>query len=120
VLVADQAYWEANKMSNTNGDWPVSVLAIAKGATRTTNLLIFNDTFGGTTINVTWEVHADSPTGTIGATGTVAVEVPLASMATKSITMTAPTSGTKCYLVLPAQKNGTTLFEETDEWFTLQ
>ena len=53
VLVADQAYWEANKMSNANGDWPVSVPAIAKGATRTTNLLIFNDTFGGTTINVT-------------------------------------------------------------------
>ena len=73
-------------MSNTNGDWPASVPAIAKGASRTTNLLIFND----------------------------------ASMATKSITMTAPTSGTKCYLVLRAQKNETTLFEETDESFTLQ
>ena len=46
--------------------------------------------------------------------------MPLASMATKSITMTAPTSGTKCFLVLRAQKNGTTLFEETDESFTLQ
>jgi hypothetical protein len=120
VLVADQSYWESNKMSNTNGDWPATVPAIAKGATRTTNLLIFNDTFAGTAINVTWEVHADSATGTIGATGTLAVDVPLGSMATKSITMTAPTSGTKCYLVLRAQKNGTTLFEETDESFTLQ
>ena len=120
VLVADQSYWESNKMSNTNGDWPSSVPAIAKGATRTTNLLIFNDTFAGTAINVTWEVHADSTTGTIGATGTLAVDVPLASMVTKSITMTAPASGTKCYLVLRAEKNGTTLFEETDESFTLQ
>jgi hypothetical protein len=41
-------------------------------------------------------------------------------MVTKSIAMAAPTSGTKCYLVLRAQKNGTTLFEETDESFTLQ
>jgi len=36
------------------------------------------------------------------------------------ITFTAPTSGTKFYLVLRAQKNGTTVFEETDESFTLQ
>jgi hypothetical protein len=120
MLVADQSYWASATMSNTNGDWPASVPAIAKGASRTTNLLVFNDTFGGTTISVTWEVHADSPTGAIGASGTLAVDVPLASMATKSITMTAPTSGTKCYLVLRAQKNGATLFEETDESFTLQ
>ena len=64
--------------------------------------------------------RADSPTGTIGASGTLAIDVPLASMVTKSITMTAPTSGTTRYLVLRAQKNGTTLFEETDEAFTLQ
>ena len=120
VLVADQAYWESNKLSSTNGDWPSSVPAIAKGATRTTNLLIFNDTFAGTTIDVTWEVHADSATGTIGASGTLTVDVPLASMVTKSITITAPTSGAKCYLVLRAAKNGTILFEETDESFTLQ
>ena len=107
-------------LSNANGDWPASVPSIAKGATRATNLLILNDTFAGTTINVTWEVHADSATGTLGATGTLAVDVPLASMVTKSITITAPTSGTKCYLVLRAEKSGTTLFEETDESFTLQ
>jgi hypothetical protein len=114
------AYWEANKTSNANGDWPASIPTIAKGATRATTLLTFNDTFAGTSIDITWEVHADSATGTLGASGTLTVDVPLASMVTKSITMTAPTSGTKCYLVLRAQKNGTTLFEETDESFTLQ
>ena len=36
------------------------------------------------------------------------------------ITFTAPTSGTKFYLVLRAQKNGITVFEETDELFTVQ
>jgi hypothetical protein len=84
------------------------------------NLVIFNDTFEGTSVDVTWEVHADSATGTIGAMGTLTAEVPLGSMTTKSITMTAPNSGTKCYLVLRAQKNGATLFEETDESFNLQ
>jgi hypothetical protein len=120
VLVADKDYWEANKMSNSNGDWPSSVPAVAKGATRPTTLLIFNDTFSGTTVDVTWEVHSDTPIGTKGASGTFSVEVPFATMATKSVTITAPTSGTKFYLVLRAQKNGTTVFEETDEAFTLQ
>jgi hypothetical protein len=120
VLVADQAYWEAAKMSNTNGDWPATAPALAKGATRATTLLIFNDTFAGTAVDVTWEVHADSATGTTGTTGTFSVDVPLASMATKSVTITAPASGTKCYLVLRSQKNGTTVFEETSEVFNLQ
>jgi len=120
VLVADKDYWEANKMSNANGDWPSSIPALTKGATRATSLLIFNDTFAGTSIDVTWEIHSESASGTKGDSGTFTVEVPLATMATKSITITAPTSGTKFYLVLRAQKNGTTLFEETDESFTLR
>ncbi len=120
VLVADQAYWEAAKMSNTNGDWPATIPSIAKGATRATTLLIFNDTFSGTTVDVTWEVHTDSATGTLGATGTFSVDVPLASVATKSVMITAPASGTKCHLVLRAEKNGATVFQETDEVFNLQ
>jgi hypothetical protein len=40
-------------------------------------------------------------------------------MITQTINATAPSSGSKCYLVLRAQKNGTTLFEEDDESFTL-
>ena len=83
-------------------------------------LMVFNDTFAGTSIDVTWEIHSESASGTKGDSGTFTVEVPLATMATKSITITAPTSGTKFYLVLRAQKNGTTVFEETDESFTLQ
>ena len=120
VLVADQAYWASAKMSNTNGDWPASPPSLAKGATRATTLLIFNDTFSGTTVDVTWEVHADSATGTTAGSGMFSVDVPFGSMATKAVTITAPTSGSKAYLVLRAQKNGTTVFEETDQVFTLQ
>jgi hypothetical protein len=119
MLVADQAYWDAARMSNTNGDWPATVPSIAKGASRPTTLLIFNDTFSGTSVDVTWEVHTDSATGAMSGSGTFSVNVPLASMATKSITITAPTSGTKCFLVLKAQKSGVTVFREQDEVFTL-
>ena len=56
----------------------------------------------------------------VSPTGTFSVDVPLASMATKSITITAPASGTKCFLVLTAQKSAVTVFQEQDEVFTLQ
>ena len=107
-------------MSNTNGDWPSSIPAIAKGTTRPTTMLFFNHTFAGATIDVTWEVHSDSATETKGDSGTLTVDVPFATMATQSIAITAPKSGTKFYLVLRAQKNGTAVSEETDESFTLQ
>jgi hypothetical protein len=97
-----------------------SIAGAREGATRATTLLIFNDAFSGKTVDVTWEVHADSATGAVASSGTFSVDVPLASMATKSITLTAPASGAKCYLVLRPQKDGATLFQETDEVFNLQ
>jgi hypothetical protein len=119
VLVADQAYWEANKMSDSNGDWPASVPTLSTGATTQRTLLVFNDTFSGTAVTVIWEFHAGSATGAIASSGTLNVDVPLGSMATTTINATAPSSGSMGYLVLRAQKSGTTLFEEDDEAFNL-
>ena len=119
LLVADKDYWSANKMSNNNGDWPTTIPAMTKGSSASRTLLIFNDTFAGTAVSVTWEVHADSATGAIASMGTLNVDVPLGSMATQSINITAPAAGSKFYLVLRAQKNGTTVFEETGESFML-
>ncbi len=119
VLVADQAYWNANKMSDNTGTWPTVIPAMTKGDTASRTLAIFNDTFSGTAVSVIWEVHTDSATGTTASNGTLSLDVPLGSMATQSINITAPNSGSKFYLVLRAQKNGLTLFEETEESFTL-
>ena len=120
VLVADEDYWEANKMSDTNGDWPSAVPTLSSGATTQRTLLVFNDTFAGTTIMVIWEFRAGSATGAIASSGTVNVDVALGSAATTVINATAPTSAGNGYLVLRAQKDGTTLFEEDDETFALQ
>lgn len=124
MLVADEAYWEANKMSDNNGDWPVStsIPTLTKGSMSSRTLLIFNDTFSGASIDVTWEVHAGSPTGAIASMGTLSsLMVPLGTMATQTVNITAPTSGTQAYLVLRSQKSGTqtTVFEEDGEYFTL-
>jgi hypothetical protein len=120
LLVADLAYWEANKNSNGNGDWPVSMPSLTKGATSNRTLLVFNDTFSGTALNVSWELHADSPTGTIASMGSFDVDLALGSMAQQAITVTAPGSGTRAYLVVRSKKNGAIVFEDSAQVFTLK
>ena len=123
VLVADQAYWEANKLSDAAGHWPVpgptGTLALASGADAARTLLVFNDTFAGTSVTVTWEVHAGSATGAIASMGTFTADVPLGGRLTQPITIHTPATGTSCVLVLRAQKNGATVFEDTAQTFTL-
>jgi hypothetical protein len=119
VLVADQQYWQTNEMSDANGDWPTAVPTVSAGSTAMRTLLVFNDTFSGTTVDVTWEFHAGSATGTIASSGTLNLTVPLGSMVTQTVNVTAPSSGTTGFLVLRAQKNGVTLFEEDNEAFNL-
>jgi hypothetical protein len=53
------------------------------------------------------------------STDTFTLDVPLGSRAPHAITIHTPATGTKCYLVLRAQKGGVTLFEDTSETFTL-
>ena len=49
----------------------------------------------------------------------VRVTVQLGSMVQRSITIQAPATGTRCYLVLKAQKGGVTLFQDSAQSFTL-
>ena len=51
--------------------------------------------------------------------GMLNVEVPMGSVVAQPLSITAPATGSECYLVLRAQKAGVTLFEETAESFTL-
>jgi hypothetical protein len=120
VLVADMAYWEANKMSNDQGAWPVSIESVTAGARLTRQLVVFNDTFSGTSIDVSWEMHAGSAGGAISDQGTTKVEVPLGSHTTTSISVTAPSSGSSAVLVLQANKGGQAIFREDAETFNLR
>ncbi len=119
VLVADQAFWEANKMSNANGDWPVSRPALARDADAMRDLIIFNDTFAGTVVSVTWELRAGSSTGAVASMGTFMADVPLGSRVTHPITIHTPAGGASCVLVLRAQKDGAVVFEDTAQIFTI-
>jgi hypothetical protein len=120
VLVADMAFWMANRMSNTAGDWPIATETAAHGASLARQLLVFNDTFAGTAIDVAWEMRIDSATGAVDSQGAIQATVPLGQHVTLPLTVTAPATGTRGYLKLQASKDGQVIFREDAESFTLQ
>ena len=120
VLVADTRFWMANRMSNANGDWPIAIETAAPGAQLTRQLMVFNDTFDGTSVDVVWEVHADAADGPIASQGETTVSVPLGEHVTVPVDVTLPSSGTRAYLVLRSRKDGREIFVEDAEWFQLQ
>ena len=120
VAVADIAYWEANKSSDSSGAWPVSIEAVAKGTKLTRKLVVFNDTFSGTSVDVAWEMHAETADGAIADQGTTKLDIPLGSRTTTSISVTTPASGSNAVLVLQSSKNGQVIFRDDGEKLKLQ
>ncbi|MBS2962060.1 RICIN domain-containing protein [Actinocrinis puniceicyclus] len=121
IAALDLPYWSASGVSNSNGDFPLaaSVPSYAYGSTVTRNITVFNDDFAGTSVGFTWTAHLDQPTGTVIATGTSTLTIPLGSRVTQQVTFTAPASGSRIYLVLATSKSGTTTFSDAAEYFTL-
>jgi hypothetical protein len=120
LLVADLAYWNANRMSNPNGDWPSVTETVARGSQLNRTLMVFNDTFAGTTVDVAWEMRADSATGAISSQGQMSLQVPLGNRVQAAISATAPQVGTTAYLILRASKDGMELFRDDGEVLQLQ
>ena len=121
IAALDLPYWSASGVSDSNGDFPLSsaVPSYAYGSTVTRNITVFNDDFATTSVGFTWTAHLDQPTGTVIATGTTTLTIPLGSRLTQPVTFTAPASGSRIYLVLSTTKGGTTTFTDAAEYFTL-
>jgi hypothetical protein len=106
VLVADRDYWTANELSNQSGDWPSVSVALPRGVPTTRTLVVFNDTFAGTQLNVRWELREGSPTGPVAATQDLKLDVPLGQSIQQAITFTPPATDGPLFLVLTATKPG--------------
>ena len=106
VLVADQGYWNANKLSNTQGDWPSVTVSLPVDRSVTRTLEIFNDTFSGTSLQVKWQLRAGSATGPVVHARVLNVQVPLGGHVARQITFTTPNRAGPLYLVLSASKQG--------------
>jgi hypothetical protein len=65
-------------------------------------------------------MHQDSATGAMSGQGSMHLDIPLAGHATVTASVAAPSAGTTAVLVLQSSKDGTVLFRDDGELFTLQ
>ena len=120
VAVANVAYGNANRMSNANGDWPAAIESASRGARLSRQLVVFNDTFAGTAVDVSWEMHEGTAGGAIADQGSMRLAIPLAQRQTVTIGVTTPASGSAAVLVLQSSKDGRVIFRDDGQQFRLQ
>ena len=121
VAAIDLPYWSASGVSDSNGTFPLpqAVPGYAANSTVNRTISVFNDDFTGTAVGFAWSARLDSATGPVITSGNTTLTVPLGSKATQTVSFTAPSSGSRVYLVLSTSKAGTTVFSDAVEYFTL-
>src|SRR3954471_13606372 len=121
VAAVDLPFWSASGNSDSNGTFPLpqAVPSYARNATVTRTITVFNDDFTNTAVGFTWTARLDNPTGTVVASGSTALTVPLGSRITQPVSFTAPASGSRVYLQLSTTKSGSPVFTDAVEYFTL-
>ncbi|NUR62949.1 MAG: beta-galactosidase [Catenulispora sp.] len=121
IAAIDLPYWSASGVSDANGDFPLAqaVPAYSYGSTVTRTITVFNDDFSNTSVGFSWTAYLDQVGGTVIASGSTTLTVPLGSRVAQPVTFTAAASGSRMYLVLSTSKGGTTTFTDSAEYFTL-
>jgi hypothetical protein len=121
IAAIDLPYWSGSGASDANGDFPLpqAVPAYSSGSTVTRTITVFNDDFSNTSVAFAWTAYLNQVGGTVIASGTSTLTIPLGSRVTQPVTFTAPATGSRIYLVLSTSKSGTTTFSDSAEYFTL-
>jgi len=119
VAVADVAYWNANRMSNATGEWPAVIESANRGTRLSRQLVVFNDTFTGTAVDVSWEMHQGTADGPTADQGSMRLTIPLGQRQTVTIGVTTPATGSTAVLVLQSSKDGRVIFRDDGQLFRL-
>lgn len=120
VAVIDTAFWNANKLSNEAGAWPTTPAVIPSGST-TRQLTVFNDSFSGERLTVSWSLRAGSANGPRVARGSADLKVGLGSRQQYPLTFTVPATEQSLYLDITVTKPGQgTLFRDANTVFQVQ
>jgi hypothetical protein len=106
VAAIDTQFWDANKLSNAQGAWPAIEIPVPRGSLATRTLTLFNDTFQGKQLRVSWEIRSGSPAGKKDADGQFSADVPLGGHLEHQISFMAPKTQDRLYLVLSVSKPG--------------
>ena len=112
VAAVDTGFWDQNKLSNGAGEWPVAPSVIAAGE-NTRTLTVFNDTFTGTRLEVTWSLRQGAPDGAVVASGSLTPDIAPGDHAPVSISFTAPVTTDLLYLDIRVEKPGQGVLSRT-------
>ncbi|WP_328842202.1 RICIN domain-containing protein [Streptomyces europaeiscabiei] len=121
IAAVDLPYWSASGESDQDGNFPLpaAVDSYAHNSAVTRNITVFNDDLSGTSVGFTWTARLDRPDGTVIDSGNESLTIPLGSRVTRPISFTAPSSGSRVYLVLSTTKSGSTTFTDSVEYLNL-
>ncbi|MDX3690161.1 hypothetical protein PV726_07435 [Streptomyces europaeiscabiei] len=121
IAAVDLPYWSASGESDQDGNFPLpaAVDSYAHNSTVTRNITVFNDDLSGTSVGFNWTARLDRPDGTVIDSGNESLTIPLGSRVTRPISFTAPSSGSRVYLVLSTTKSGSTTFTDSVEYLNL-
>ena len=100
LLVVDGDYWNANKLSDQNGAWPVAPVTLPLNAEVTRTLSVFNDTLDSDQVSVEWELRQGSSAGAVVDSGSLDLAIPVGTDVDEDITFTTPGTSGDLYLVL--------------------
>jgi hypothetical protein len=121
VAAVDLPYWSASGESDSEGNFPIpaKVDSYAHNSTVNRNITVFNDDLSDTSVGFSWTARLDRPDGTVVASGNESLTIPLGSRVTRPISFTAPSAGSRVYLVLSTTKSGSTTFTDSVEYLNL-
>ena len=120
AAAVDTAFWDQNKLSNGAGEWPVAPTVIAAGA-NTRILTLFNDTFNGTRLDVSWSLRQGAPDGAVVASGSLTPDIAPGDHAQLPISFTAPSTTDLLYLDIGVEKpNHGVLFQDASTVYQVQ
>jgi hypothetical protein len=105
VAIIDSEFWNANKLSDSEGAWPTVAVGIPSGPTARL-LTVFNDTLDGEQLEIHWTLRAGSPTGVEVDSGHETVEVGVGTRRQLEVTFDAPAQSQLLYLEVSANKPG--------------
>ena len=119
VAVIDHAFWNANKMSSATGAWPTVSSAVSPGVT-TRRLTVFNDTFKGRRMTVSWRLREGSASATIVDRGMRRMLIDFGEHRSITVDLKVPSTQQQLVLELQVGKPGQgTLFHDSSTSYTV-
>lgn len=111
-LAIDCHYWYINRKSNASGSFPVVTPAFKINSEVTREIVVFNDDFSGTDIELHWNIRTGSASNRIYDEGCIKLNITPGFMGRADITFKTPDFNNVLVLTLEVIKDGIIVFKD--------